>query len=118
MQCLDTLRFGDAVLLMRRQRKLNQAQLAARTGNTAGAVSRIESGLSVLDAEAAQRVASALGATEQERSWLLELAAYARLERCIRKEQAHWPGAGELMKSLDSALITINQTNERRNAPS
>ena len=117
MQCLATLRFGDAVLLMRRQRNLNQAELGARTGNTAGAISRVESGQSILDAEAATRLAVALHATNEERRWLIALAAHARLERCISREQAHWPGASEVLKALTNELTTIN-TDERSTAPS
>ena len=103
---------------MRRQRHLNQTELAARTGNTAGAISRIEAGQSILDAEAAARLAAALVVTEEERIWLTALAAHARLERCIARERPHWPRASAVMKALENELATINTTEERSSTPS
>jgi transcriptional regulator with XRE-family HTH domain len=117
MPCLNTIRFGDAMLLLRRRARLSQTDLAQRCRFTPSAISRLEAGRSVPTVDTVERLVRALDAAEEERGWLSQLAAHARLLRCAQREQPHWEGSTSVVALLAQELMTINHPRERSEAP-
>lgn len=116
MKCLTSIRFADAVVLLRRRAGMSQGTLASQLHVTSSAVSRIESGATTPAAPAVLRLAGALRAAPDERDWLAALAAHSRLERCVQRERPHWPGAASVIDCLSTELAAINAHPERRSA--
>lgn len=114
---LTAIRLGDAVLLLRRYAGLSQTELADRVGVTASAISRIEGRRCAPPASAVEKLATALAVTDGERRWLGELAAHARLLRCVQRERTHWRGSTGLVDQLDRDLSEINRHQEGSEAP-
>lgn len=117
MKCLTSIRFADAVVLLRRRAGVSQTVLASQLGVTSSAISRVESGLTTPAADTVDRLAEALSAAPDERNWLAALAAHSRLEREVRRECHHWPGATSVIDCLRLQLASINAHDERRSAP-
>ena len=97
---MDTQKFGTFIAAVRKERKMTQAELAAKLGVTDKAVSRWERGLGFPDIGTLEPLAEALGIT------VLELMRSERLpEPALPVEEA--------AEALSSALTAAEQQRKR-----